>query len=937
MKQSAKSPTEPAQQARKLQQRIRTWWKGVDKKKLWRNIRIAGGVGLFLVAALFAWYSKDLPTPGKIRERQVIESTKIFDRNGGLLYEVHGDENRTVLADQDIPLISKQASIAAEDRQFYEHFGVDFRGIARALFLDVFTGQRAGGSTITQQYVKNALLTNKKSFDRKIKELILSLEIETIFSKDEILTLYLNEIPYGSSIYGIQAASQSFFAKDAKDLKLEEAALLAAIPQRPTYFSPYGTHTDDLKARRDYILRTMVELGSISQADADAALATEIAVIPQSDTIKAPHFVFYVREQLVEKFGEQMVEEGGLRVTTTLDSQLQEQAEQAITAGMEKVRARGGSNAALVSVHPNSGEIVAMVGSADYFDSEHDGNVNVTVAQRQPGSSFKPIVYATAFKDKYNPASTIWDVSTDFGKYRPNNYSGNFRGPVSARFALANSLNIPAVKLLSLVSLDKALETAHAMGITTLNEPERYGLALVLGGGEVKPLDMATAFSVFANGGTYRPPISILKVETSSGTILDEHKAGTDEKDVLDPAIAYQITDILSDNNARSAVFGPRSSLYFPKHRVAAKTGTTQEFHDAWTVGYTPDISTAVWVGNNDNTGMKNADGSVVAAPIFHTFMQSALDSMENHEFVKPDSLKTVTVDKLSNKLPTDSSPDKITDLFAPWQIPKTVDDVHVKVKINKSNGKLATELTPESLVEEKTYTVVHSERPDNPAWENPVLDWARGNGIEVGTPPTENDDMYTDATIPTVKITDPDDGETVSGLFTAKATASAHFGVQSVSLTIDGIASGSDTSDPYTFPVQTSTIGTGDHSMVATVQDLNGATTSHTIRIHVEGDTKAPEDATNITAVPQSQSIFLSWQNPNDSDLERIKLYVSTVNNVLGTLYPTSIVVNPGSNSTFNVTGLAGNVKYYLTLRPVDSFGNENQSTHQESATTLP
>lgn len=933
----APSPDQIAKSVRSFPSRLKAWWKGLDKKKLWRTVRFAAVLGVLAVAALFAWYSKDLPTPGKIRERQAIESTKIFDRNGELLYEVHGDENRTILAEQDIPLIAKQATIAAEDRQFYEHFGVDFRGLARAIFLDVFAGQRVGGSTITQQYVKNALLTNQKSFDRKIKELILSLEIETIFSKDEILALYLNEIPYGSSIYGIQAAAQSFFGKDAKDITLEEAALLAAIPQRPTYFSPYGTHTDDLKARRDYILRTMAELGSVPQADADAAIAKEIAVLPQKSTIKAPHFVFFVREQLVEEFGEQMVEEGGLRVTTTLDLKRQEQAEQAIAAGMDRVRSRGGSNAALVAVSPTNGEIVAMVGSSNYFDTEHDGNVNVTLSARQPGSSFKPIVYAAAFKDKYNPASTIWDVSTDFGKYRPNNYSGTFRGPVSARFALANSLNIPAVKLLSLAGLDKSLETAHAMGITTLNEPERYGLALVLGGGEVKPLDMATAFSVFANGGTYRPPVSILKVETSSGNLLKEHKAGTGEKDALDPAIAYQITDILSDNAARSAVFGPRSALYFPKYRVAAKTGTTQEFHDAWTVGYTPDIATAVWVGNNDNTAMKNADGSVVAAPIFHTFMESALGSMENHEFVRPDSVKTVTVDRLSNKLPTDSSPEKVTDLFAPWQVPKTTDDVHVKVRVNKQNGKLATDLTPESLIEERTYTVVHSERPDVPAWENPVLEWARGNGIEVGTPPTENDDMYTNDTIPTIQINNPDDGDTVSGVFSVAATASAHFGVQSVTLAIDGISHGSDASAPYTFSIQTSSLGVGDHSMVATVHDTNGATTSHTIRIRVEGDTSPPDKATNITVLPQSQAAFLSWRNPDESDLERIKLYISTVKDALGTLYPTDIVVTPDTTSTFTVTGLAGNVKYYFTLRPTDSFGNENPTTDQTSVTTLP
>jgi membrane peptidoglycan carboxypeptidase len=681
----------------------------------------------------------------------------------------------------------------------------------------------------------------------------------------------------------------------------------------------------------------MKDLGSTTTEQADTAKAVPITVVPQKDSIKAPHFVFYVREQLVNQFGEQRVEEGGLKVTTTLDSALQDKAEQAIDKGMDKVKSHGGSNAALVSLRPGTGEVLAMVGSANYFDTAHDGNVNVTLAQRQPGSSFKPIVYATGFKDKYNPATTLWDVPTDFGKYKPNNYSGNFRGPVSIRFALANSLNIPAVKMLSLVGLDKALQTAHDMGITTLNEPDRYGLALVLGGGEVKPIDMATAFSVFADGGTYRPAVSILKVESSDGGILLEHKDGTDAKDVLDPAIAYQITDILSDNTTRSAVFGPRSSLYFAKNRVAAKTGTTQEFHDAWTVGYTPDIATSVWVGNNDNTGMKNADGSVVAAPIFHTFMENALSDMENHDFVKPDSLKTVTVDKLSNRLPTDSSPDKISDLFAPWQMPKGNDDVHVKVNLNKINNKLATDLTPQSLIEEHTYSVIHSERPDTPSWENPVLDWARGNGIEVGTPPTETDDMYTDATIPTVSIASPTDGATVTGTFTVATTAVAHFGVQSVKLTINGIAYGTSTAAPYNFSVKTSDLGVGDHNVMATVYDANDASTSQTIRIHVDGDTKAPDKVKSVTAIPQSKSALLSWTNPSDTDLERVRIYVSTVKDVLGTLYPTEVAVTPGSSSSFTISNLAGLVKYYITLHPVDSFGNENASTDQATITTLP
>lgn len=916
---------------------LRRFKLSVDKTKFWRAIKIGAVALLFIVAAMFAWYSKDLPTPGKIRNRLAVESTKIYDRDGELLYELHGDENRTNLKSEEIPEIMKQATLTAEDRKFYSHFGVDFRGLARALFLDVFTGQRVGGSTITQQYVKNALLTNVKSIDRKIRELILALEIEAMFTKDEILTFYLNEIPYGSNNYGVQSAAKAYFGKNAKDLTLDEAALLAAIPQRPTYFSPYGTHTDDLRVRRDWILGSMAELGYITQAEAEAAKSKEIAVLPRRDSIEAPHFVFYVREQLVEMFDEQTVEEGGLRVTTTLDLDFQKKAQESIGSGMDNVRRRGGSNAALVSVKPETGEILAMVGSHDYFDTENDGNVNVTLSERQPGSSFKPIVYATGFKGKYNPASTLWDVPTDFGGgYKPDNYNGSFSGPVTVRHSLANSLNVPAVKMLALVGLDEALKTAHDMGLTTLNDPERYGLSLVLGGGEVRPLDMAGAFAVFANGGTYHPPVSVLKVDDPSGKTLFEHREGKGEKEVLDPNVAYEITSILSDNAARSPVFGSRSALFFPNRAVAAKTGTTQEFRDAWTVGYTPGLATAVWVGNNDNSPMRGgADGSVVAAPIFHQYIETALDASDNRQFERPSSIKEVTVDRLSNKLPTSQSPETITDIFAPWQIPTERDDIHQVVKINKLNGKLATELTPQSLIEERTYTVIHSEKPNDPNWENPVQAWATSHDIQVGTPPTERDTDYTEATIPKIRITKPTDGSTVSGTFAVEAEASAHFGIRSVDLAIDGVGQGFDASAPYGFNIRASELGTGDHKITMTAFDQNGASTSQTITVRVQGDGGAPGTVTDVTAQALSQGARLTWRNPTDRDLERVRIYISTNPGQLGTLHPTEVLVTPGSDGSINLSSLQNGTTYFFTLKAVDSSGNEAATTtYQASAT---
>lgn len=910
--------------------------KRFNRQKFWRAVKL-GAVGLlFFTAALFAWYSKDLPTPGKIRKRQAVESTQIVDRNGQLLYEVHGDQNRTILKSEDIPDQAKQATLTAEDRNFYRHFGVDFKGLARAVVLDVFGGRRVGGSTITQQFVKNAILTNKKSVDRKIKELILSLEIEAMFSKDEILTFYLNEIPYGSNNYGIQSAAKAYFGKDAHDLTLDEAALLAAIPQAPTYYSPYGTHTDALKARRNWILGSMAELGYVTQAEADKAAAKEIAVVARHDSIEAPHYVFYIREQLVDMFDEQTVEEGGLKVTTSLDVNFQRKAQAAIDDGMKKVASYGGSNAALVSVKPETGEILAMVGSHDYFDTAHDGNVNVTLAARQPGSSFKPVVYATGFKGRFNPATVLWDVSTDFGNYRPDNYNGQFNGPVTIRTALSNSLNIPAVKMLGLVGLGEALKTAHDLGLTTLNQPERYGLSLVLGGGEVRPLDMAGAFAVFANGGTYRPPVSILKVESPDGKVLFEHKPGKGEKEVLDPAIAAEITDILSDNNARSLIFGSRSALFFPNRPVAAKTGTTQEFRDAWTVGYTPGLSTAVWVGNNNNTPMRGgADGSVVAAPIFHRYLETALDPSDARAFTKPSSLKSVTVDRLSNKLPTSQSPETITDLFAPWQVPTERDSIHQVVRVNRLNGKLATDLTPASFVEERVYTVLHSEKPDNPAWEGPVLAWARDHGVTIDKPPTELDDQYTHDSIPTVSITNPKDGATVVGNFTVEATASAQLGIRSVDLAIDGIGQGFDATVPYGFSLKASELGAGSHKITVTVYDINGASTSQTITVTVSSDTTSPGSVTGVTAQPLNKGARLVWSSPLDADVERVRIYLSTNPGQSGTPYPTEVLVTPSSQGSLTIDGLANGTTYFFTLKAVDTSGNESKANQYQATAT--
>jgi len=890
------------------------------------------GIVAFIII-LFAWYAKDLPTPGKIQKLYPIESSKIMDRNGNVLYDVYGDQQRTVIKSDEIPTIMKQATVAAEDKNFYKHFGVDFKGLARAIFTDIFRrGYAQGGSTITQQYVKNALLSPKKTVDRKIKELILSLEIEAMYKKDEILTLYLNEIPYGSSAYGIEAASQMYYGKHAKELTLDEATMLAALPQSPTYYSPYGLHPDELKIRRDYVLDNMVSLGYITKEQANEAKDKKISAVERRENITAPHFVLYVKEKLIEMYGEKMVEEGGLKVTTTLDLNLQKKAEEAIQNGYDRVKNYGASNDALVALDPKTGQVLAMAGSHDFFDTENDGQVNVTLSDRQPGSSFKPIVYATSFKGKYNPASTIWDVKTDFGNYTPENYDKSTHGPVSIRFALANSLNIPAVKILYLAGLDNVLKTAHQMGITTLNDAERYGLSLVLGGGEVKPLDMATAFGVFANNGTLAETTPFLKIEDSQGKILSQYEEGKNKKEVLDPQIAYEISSILSDNNARSAVFGSRSALYFPDRTVAAKTGTTDSFRDAWTNGYTPSLVASVWVGNNDNTPMyPGSDGVIVAAPIFHEFMEKALEGKPDEKFERPNGIRDFTVDKLSGKIPTDQSSDKISDIFASWQVPTEYDDIHVKVKICKvcTDEKLADDNCPPEQIEEKTFTNLHSEVPDNPNWENPVRYAAESMGISIGYPPKETCDVS--SVKPSINITAPTKNQNVSGTFQIQVSASSSFGVKYVEYSIDNIKIGTSETSPYSLSYNANNIAAGTHKITATLVDSKNLTATANVDFSSSKDVTFPGLVKNVVITPGIGSANISWINPEDVDLGLIRIYISTISGVLGT-NNSEVVATPNSSSSKTINGLIPGTMYYFTLRTVDTNKNENTNLTQFS-----
>lgn len=637
------------------------------KKSLFLKI-----IGLFILAifvlAIFALaavakIAKELPNPEQFVNRQISQSTKIYDRTGQvLLYEIHGEEKRTVIPFEEIPDYVKKATLAAEDQKFYQHKAFDWRAMLRALMVNIIKGKIVqGGSTITQQLAKNAFLTPERTFSRKIKELILAYWIEQRYSKDEILNLYLNQISYGANAYGIEAASQTYFGKPAKDLSLAEAAYLAALPKAPSYYSPWGPHLDELEQRKNYILEQMFELGFIDQEEKQRAQNTKPKFVSQTiGSIKAPHFVMMVKDYLSNKYGEDVLEKGGLKVITTLDWSLQEIAETVVKEGAERnTQLYQGKNAALVAQDAKTGQILALVGSKDYFDIENEGNFNVAAqGLRQPGSAFKPFAYITAFKKGYTPQTVVFDLPTEFSLYRnicpidhidfsnrnplcfhPENFDQNFRGPVSLKTALAQSINVPSVKVLYLAGLNDTLKTAQDFGITTLTDPSRYGLSLVLGGGEVKLIDMVEAYSVFAQDGIKHRQSFILEVKDSQGKILEKYIDLATQ--VIEPQYARLINDVLSDVDARSGLFQSSLNLtIFPDREVALKTGTTNDYKDAWTIGYTPSLVVGVWAGNNNNTPMQKQAGSILAAiPIWHAFMEKALINQPIELFNKPDSL----------------------------------------------------------------------------------------------------------------------------------------------------------------------------------------------------------------------------------------------------------------------------------------------------------
>lgn len=832
------------------------WWKAL-------LLFIAFGILTVIIAIIgvFAYFIKDLPDPNKVNKRVVAESTKIYDRTGEhILYEIHGEERRTLIPFEDMPESIRWATIASEDQDFYSHHGIKFSSIARAVLKDLLNrGAAQGGSTITQQFVKNSILTSEKTFTRKIKEVILSLEIEQKFSKDEILRMYLNEIPYGSNAYGIESAAQTFFNKSAKDLTYDEAAVLAVLPRATSFFSPFGSHTDRLKVNQEGVLDKLANLGYLSKEDAQKYKEVDVLgkIVTRKENIKAPHFVMYIKDYLDTKYGSQEMEEGGMKIYTTLDWEKQQIAEKVLKEGVEKnVTTWNAGNAALVAIDPKTGQILAMVGSKDYFEKPYpegcvvgknckfEGQVNVAIRDRQPGSSFKPYVYLTAFTKGYFPDTIVYDVETDFNKgsednYIPQNYNGTFQGPLKLKEALGMSLNVPAVKTLYLAGVKESILMAKNLGVGGLNDPERYGLSLVLGGGEVQLLDHTNAYATLANNGVKHTKTGILRIEDKEGVIIEEFKDTEGDRVVKEEYIAM-LDSVISNNKYRAPVFGENNPLKFEDRQVAAKTGTTNEFRDGWTMGYAPGIAVGVWAGNNDNSAMKvGADGVNVAAPIWRGFLDQVLGNYNKDEFPKyneEEAMKDIEKDILTGKLDTEK---KVEVCEIPGK-----DDKWCKANKYCPSDEKKTKTIIEAhnilwYVDKDNPQGEYPEKPENDPqferWEEGVKAWYKKNKEKkyISDEDVEGDcdkDDF-DKYAPKISLSTSKDGNKIK----ISVSVDAGFGVDSVKVYADGneINSSDSSSFNLTYEVP-SNKNNSSIKIEAKIKDDNGneASTSDSVSV---------------------------------------------------------------------------------------------------------
>ncbi|MBI2019744.1 PBP1A family penicillin-binding protein [Candidatus Daviesbacteria bacterium] len=846
-----------------------SWTARKDSKKIWKFKLLSKAssgmliivIGfLLLVFGTVIFFATQIPNPSDLSSRSIAQATKIYDKKGELLYDIYQDQNRTPVKLNEIPEHVKQATLSIEDKDFYKHSGFSIVGITRAVF-DLITSRRieGGGSTLTQQLVKNALLSGERTVTRKLKEFILAIQVERVYSKDQILEMYLNEIPYGGTAYGIEAAANLYFGKSAKDLDLSEASLLAGLPQRPSVYSPYGTRPELARVRQKEVLKRMVEDKYITEEQAKAAEQEVLTYrTGQSEQgFKSPHFVLYVKQKLIEQFGDRMVEGGGLRVTTTLDYELQKKAEEVVKKEVDNLVSAKVGNGAAVVLDPKTGQILAMVGSKDYFgDSRPENciegssctfepNVNVAISPRQPGSATKPIAYTKALEKGYTAAQTYLDVKTEFPggdqpAYNPVNYDGQFRGPVQMRYALGNSYNIPAVKNLAMVGVKDVMELGYRMGLTTWEPSEEnvnsVGLSLVLGGREVRLLDLVASYAVFASGGKQYDPVSILKVTDSKGKTLFEYRE-TEGRKVLDEGIAFIISDILADNGARTAAFGSNSVLNVSGRTVAVKTGTTDQKRDNWAVGYTPSVVVGVWVGNNNNTEMSPtvASGVTGASPIWNKIMAAALAGKSNEPFKRPDNVVQVEVDGLMTGKPHGGSPTR-KEYFIAGTEPKGESGSYQRQRVCKSNPHRLANDNEDN--EEKDVVVLQENDPTGAdKWQKGIDEWVvtAPNPILVGaTRGCAGVPGFTAGTGGVIEIVNVGNGANVPRVFDVLARANSPAGVKKITWLVDGGQKSTQTAEPFALHVEFPQGDKGSHTITVTLEDNNGGTFSSSIGVTV-------------------------------------------------------------------------------------------------------
>ncbi|HPT66328.1 MAG TPA: PBP1A family penicillin-binding protein [Candidatus Woesebacteria bacterium] len=830
-------------------------------KKFWfsffRAVLILIGVGVLALLALFIWYSKDLPSPSKVVRRDGY-SSKVYDRNNKALYDIYSQSKRDPVAFCDIPDYLKKATVAVEDKSFYTHKGIDLLTPLRIIKNLFYFGKITGGSTLTQQLTRNVLLTTDRTITRKIKELILSIQIDAKYGKDEILGMYLNEAPYGGDSWGVGPAAEQYFGKEVKDLNLVECAILAGLPQLPSVYSPYSSTPKAYINRTNHVLNRMVEDGYISKELSTTAMeeVKNYKFAGVNSTVKAPHFVFWIKELLAEKYGQEVVENGGLKITTTLDLDLQEQAEKIVSDEIDKSEKLGISNGAALILDPTNGQVLAMVGSRGYFSDKTDGAFNVTTqALRQPGSAIKPVTYLAGLKKGMTAATMIMDAPVTFPatspgqkNYSPQNYNGKFNGPMSLRNALGNSINTTAVKTLANVGVENMLKLAYDMGMSTLEPTKenlsKFGFAVTLGGAEVKMIELASAYTAFANGGDSMKAIGILKVEDRDGRVLEEYKV-PDGKKVMTPQEAFIISNILSDNSARELTFGSVNGLQIPGYQVAVKTGTTNDKRDNWAIGWTPNLLTAVWVGNNNNASMgKIASGVSGATPIWKKIMQTALPKRNKEDFPIPSGIVNLDVDSVSGYLAHDGFASR-KEYFIDGTQSSISDPIHLNLKVCRGVTGLAT---PDDIANGNfDYKEFFKLKENDPVstdginrWQEGIDKWISEQSDNGKYFPVENycrsDGMVN------VGIDSPGNESTVAKQFDIKINTTSLKKIVEVKLWIDGIERKIWTERPYEITINDLT--DGPHVIKVRATDKDGNSQERETKIGVN-------TAWNVTPTP--------------------------------------------------------------------------------------